>query len=147
MATAKIFNERTGETFEYYIDDRLKKNLDEKIIPSLHKKDKDCVMVIDGREGCLSEDTLIKTTDGDIKIKDLCGKSFFVESLNLETNKIEIDKATCVSSGAKELFEIETIDGRKIEATANHTFFVLRNSKVYEVKLSDLIEGDELICK
>jgi hypothetical protein len=36
---------------EYYIDKRLKKNLDEKVIPMLQKKDKDCVLAIDGREG------------------------------------------------------------------------------------------------
>lgn len=35
----------------YYIEDRLKKNLDEKVIPALQKKDKDRVLVIDGAEG------------------------------------------------------------------------------------------------
>jgi len=35
----------------FYLDPRLKRNLDEKVIPSLQKKDKDCVLVVDGVEG------------------------------------------------------------------------------------------------
>jgi len=51
MGTARII-EKTGNIIEYYIEDRLKNSLDNKVIPSLHTKDKDCVLVIDGREGC-----------------------------------------------------------------------------------------------
>ena len=40
-----------AEPISYYMNPRLKKNLDEKIIPSLQKKDKDCVLAIDGSEG------------------------------------------------------------------------------------------------
>jgi hypothetical protein len=36
---------------EYFLEDRLKDNLDNIIIPDLHKKDKDCFLVVDGREG------------------------------------------------------------------------------------------------
>lgn len=49
MARAKI-KFKDFET-DYYMDNRLKKNLDEKVIAELEKKDKDCVMVVDGREG------------------------------------------------------------------------------------------------
>jgi len=35
----------------YYIDARLKKSLRDKVYPSLYQKDKDCFLVIDGREG------------------------------------------------------------------------------------------------
>ena len=34
-----------------YIDGRLKTQLDKKIIPDLKKKDKDCVFIVDGKEG------------------------------------------------------------------------------------------------
>lgn len=51
MATAKIYDKKKDFKIEYYIDDRLKKNLDENIIPSLEKKDKDCFIVVDGKEG------------------------------------------------------------------------------------------------
>lgn len=51
MGKAEILNDKTGEKYEYYIDDRLKKSLDDKIIPSLQFKDKDCFVIVDGREG------------------------------------------------------------------------------------------------
>ena len=52
MATPTIINPKTGEEITYYIEDKLKKNLDTKAIPSLTKqKDKDCVIAIDGTEG------------------------------------------------------------------------------------------------
>lgn len=51
MARAIIKCKKSGKIIEYYIDNRLKKTLDEKVIPSLAKKDKDCVIAIDGKEG------------------------------------------------------------------------------------------------
>jgi hypothetical protein len=51
MAIVKISNQKGEFVSEYYLDDRLKDNLDNKIIPSLHKKDKDCIICLDGREG------------------------------------------------------------------------------------------------
>jgi intein/homing endonuclease len=148
MATARVFNEKTKEYIEYFIEDRLKHNLDTKVIPMLSLKDKDCVLAIDGKEGCLSKGTLIKTSKGNIPVEELSKlKSFFVESLDIETDKKEEGKAICFKTGNKEVFEIETIDGRIIKATSKHTFFVMRNNKVYELPLSELNEGDELICQ
>ncbi len=48
MVQVKIPN----SDISYYMNDRLEKNLETKIIPSLHKKDKDCIIAIDGGEGC-----------------------------------------------------------------------------------------------
>jgi len=39
------------EPISYYMNSRLRRNLDTKVIPSLQKKDKDCFLVIDGAEG------------------------------------------------------------------------------------------------
>jgi len=47
----KITNPNTGLEVEYAMQVRLRKNLDEKVIPDLQKRDKDCVFVIDGKEG------------------------------------------------------------------------------------------------
>jgi len=48
----KVINPTTGYENIYSMSSRLKKNLDEKIIPDLQvKKDKDCFLVIDGKEG------------------------------------------------------------------------------------------------
>lgn len=35
----------------YYMEKRLKRNLDNKVLPELHKKDKDCIIAVDGGEG------------------------------------------------------------------------------------------------
>ena len=51
MAIVNSVDEITKEKFTYYLEDRLKKNFDDKIIPSLQVKDKDCVIAVDGREG------------------------------------------------------------------------------------------------
>ena len=92
MAIVKIpdkkYVKKYDKPIQYFLEDWIKGRFDNKIIPDLHKKDKDCVIAIDGAEGCLLKDTLIKTSKGNIKIKDLNNKkSFFVESLNFETNK------------------------------------------------------------
>lgn len=51
MARATTKDLKTGETIEYYMYDRLKHNLDTKIKEQLEKKDKDAVIVVDGKEG------------------------------------------------------------------------------------------------
>lgn len=50
-SVVSVKDPNTGYVANYYLDKRLKKNLDVKVIPSLHKKDKDCVIVVDGTEG------------------------------------------------------------------------------------------------
>ncbi len=49
--TVTITDPKTGFTINYSMSSRLKHNLSDKILPSLQKKDKDCVLVIDGAEG------------------------------------------------------------------------------------------------
>ncbi len=46
-----VTNPKNNESVSFYLNKRLRKNLDEKIIPSLLKKDKDCFLVVDGSEG------------------------------------------------------------------------------------------------
>jgi len=51
MVLAEITDPKTGKLITYSMNPRLKHNLDTKIIPSLHQKDKDCFFVLDGNEG------------------------------------------------------------------------------------------------
>ena len=46
-----IYDKKQDKTIKYYMDKRLHDNLAIKIIPSLEKKDKDCVLALDGAEG------------------------------------------------------------------------------------------------
>lgn len=47
----KVTDPKTNFEIEYYMDTRLVKNIRDKIMKDLEKKDKDCVLVIDGHEG------------------------------------------------------------------------------------------------
>lgn len=51
MVVVEIPIQNKEKQISYYLDDRLKLKFDDKVIPSLHKKDKDFVMAIDGGEG------------------------------------------------------------------------------------------------
>jgi hypothetical protein len=42
--------EPSGKVHQYHLDDRLKANLDKRVIPALTKKDEDYVLVVDGEE-------------------------------------------------------------------------------------------------
>ena len=47
----KIYDTKQKKEISYYLEPRLKRNLDKKVIPSLHEKDKDCFLVVDAAEG------------------------------------------------------------------------------------------------
>jgi len=51
MAIVKFLDPVTEKEISYHMNSRLKENLDNKVIPSLLKKDKDYFIVVDGREG------------------------------------------------------------------------------------------------
>ncbi|HKL24143.1 MAG TPA: LAGLIDADG family homing endonuclease, partial [Candidatus Nanoarchaeia archaeon] len=67
MATAKIEDKKFDEPIQYYIDNRLKNNIDYKILPDLQKKDKDCFIAIDGSEGCQPAGEKVLMADGSWK--------------------------------------------------------------------------------
>lgn len=46
-----ITDPKTKEEFNYFLEPWIKKKFDEKILPDLQKKDKDCIIAIDGKEG------------------------------------------------------------------------------------------------
>ncbi len=51
MARVLLEQENPKNNITYYMDDNLKRNLDDKVKPALHKKDKDYFIAIDGGEG------------------------------------------------------------------------------------------------
>jgi len=42
----------------------------------------------------------------------------------------------------KKLLQVKTEDGRLVKCTSNHTFYILRNGKLFEVKAENLSQGD-----
>ena len=109
------------------------------------KLDRDYYINIEGLKGCLSEDSEIITDKRKIKIKDLKNKINKLLVYDFKNNKTLFSESVLIDSGKQEIFEIETIDGKTIQATKNHTFFIMRNNKIEEIKLKNLNEGDELI--
>ena len=50
MTVVEVKDPKTKEIYNYYIEPRLKRQLDKKVIPTLKKKDEDYVFIIDGDE-------------------------------------------------------------------------------------------------
>jgi intein/homing endonuclease len=130
---------------KFSIDGYLKSNLD--TLKHEVRQDRDALLIIDGLERCFCN-IAIKTPRGDFTIEELYAKSNVTDvlSFNFKTNKIEPDKAKIIPTGEQEVWELETIDGRKVQATLNHTFFIQRDGKVIEVQLKQIKLGDLLIC-
>ncbi len=92
---------------------------------------------------CIVGETQIKTLNGQQQIKDLVGKqNFEVYSYNEKVKKEEIQIAgECIYTGEREVFEIETEDGKKIQASKEHKFLTTNGWKTVE----ELKEGDNLV--
>lgn len=91
---------------------------------------------------CVDGETVIKTADGDKKIKDLVGKEFKVYSID-EFGK-EILSNVCTAKPTKvtnEEYEIELEDGSTIKCTGNHLFML--KDGTYK-RADELTEDDEL---
>ena len=92
---------------------------------------------------CLDGDTIIKTIDGDFKIKDLENKLIKVPTLN-DNKEISISEECTVKQTAESLDEyvITLEDGTEIRCTPNHRF-MLKDGTYKEAQY--LTEEDELM--
>lgn len=90
-------------------------------------------------QGCLSGDTILRNYN--LRLSEM-PENFKVDSLNLNTNKIEINNAKKISSGYQECYKITFEDNSSVVATENHRFF---NENKQEVKVKNLKVGDKLI--
>lgn len=50
MGIVTVINKKTGEVFEYFMEDILRVNIDSQVRPILEKKDEDYIIIVDGRE-------------------------------------------------------------------------------------------------
>lgn len=98
-------------------------------------------------EQSLSIEEAIITNDGIIVLKDLKeGQKINVLSLNTDSLKKEYVPAVKVRNKMKSVFRIITEDGKKVEATEDHVFFVEEKGKIVEKRLKELKNGDKLLC-
>ena len=82
-------------------------------------------------DGCVSYDTLIKTTVGDVSIEEICKNpnKYEVLTFNHQTNQIEPNKidAIDVKPNINNWYELELENGIKLKITGNHRIWCENN--------------------
>lgn len=97
-----------------------------------------------GMPGCLAYSTrLLGTSDS---IKNSFKRSRFVQTWSFDFNEKKIVKSQSemIPSGKKQILKIILDDGRVVNATEEHKFFVKRDDVIIEIEVKDLKEGDLL---
>ena len=102
-------------------------------------------------EMCLVEGTKVligwNTNKKIVRIEDIPKDHYIsIMSLNIETQKVEKDKGICIDTGVSDVYKILLEDGRTIECTDRHPFFVFdRDGNIIEKKLYELGKNDEIV--
>jgi phage head maturation protease len=97
---------------------------------------------------CLEENTLIKTKEGNKKIKDLDENNDLILSYNENKKESTWSKFHKFGEDKKELYEIELENGKKIECSEDHRLFKMGfQNKFEEKKIKELKIGDKLVCE
>jgi intein/homing endonuclease len=140
----------------FYMQRYLKQNLDP--IPAFLAKKWDVVGVVTGRGlvGCgktVSKDTCVKIVeDGKIINSKPLGEyknggNLNTLSTNPNTGKIVQTIAEVIQEVEdKDFYIIELEDGRKVECSMDHKFYIKRNNKIIVLPLKEIKEGEEIIC-
>ena len=112
-----------------------------------HKIDWNTAHVLEKLDGCLDENTIILTDNGDKTIKEICETKFSgkVFSYDVEKNELVFDDviAHSVKANVNNWFEIELENGIILKLTGNHRVW-LPNLKCYR-KVEELTESDEFL--
>jgi DNA polymerase III delta prime subunit len=68
-----------------------------------------------------------------------------IPSVDFETNEIQSDRGKLVDSGVADFFELQLADGRTVQASLTHPFFVVgEDGALVEKELRELSPGDEI---
>ncbi|MFC7018683.1 replication factor C small subunit [Halomicroarcula sp. GCM10025743] len=68
-----------------------------------------------------------------------------IPSVDFETNEIQSDSGKLVDSGVADFFKLELADGRTVQASLSHPFFVVsEEGTLVEKELQELSPGDEI---
>ncbi len=142
----KVYINKHGKDHTgFYMDGYLKKNVEDYLIAAVKKK-WDGVVLVTGIEGCLDKQTIIKTKDGDKRLKDIKNGFAVVKAFDFKKHEIVNTPAFVIDSGRKHIFEVELENGKKVLATSDHKFFIEKCKKIVERRLKKIKVGDKLIC-
>lgn len=97
-----------------------------------------------GIDLCLQKDTLVRTNNGDKKIKDLDEEKDVVMSFNFEKDKWEESNFKKIYTGKKKLMKIK-LGNKEVLCSKDHKFFVKQKNEIVEKTASELRVDDELV--
>lgn len=99
-----------------------------------------------GKTGCLDGKTKLFQDNNSLHELYTSGVRFVnTYSKNKHTLKTIKSKSEIIDSGKKVVYEIVLENGCKVNATANHKFFIRKKNKILEKKLSELSKGNNLL--
>jgi len=100
--------------------------------------------IVDKNNHCLVGDTLVDTTNGQFRIKDLVGKTGFVNSLDcmglVVKNRFHDVRLTQEKA---DVFKISLANGKEIICTKDHLFLTLNRGWRH---LKDIYVGEDICC-
>jgi len=103
--------------------------------------------VLKKEDGCCHADTVLKTEDGDMTIKEICDTEYTgkVLSYDIESGEVVYDEIVAHSTkkNINNWYEIELEDGSTVKLTGNHKVW-LPKLKCYRA-VEDLTEDDEFL--
>jgi hypothetical protein len=108
----------------------------------------DTMLLVEGSKGCITKDTKIQTPEGIKSFKQM--KLRHRDVLNVMSwdfrNKVWVAaEAMYFDTGKKIVYDIVMEDGKKVQATKDHKFFVV-TERIKEVSVKNISVGDVLFC-
>jgi len=106
-------------------------------------------LITEKLDGCLEENTLIETEDGEKTIKKICDSKYTgkIKSFDIFENKISWDNIVGhkIRKNINNWYEIETEDGEKISLTGDHKIYI-NNLKCWR-QVKDLDGTEDLLIR
>jgi intein/homing endonuclease len=105
------------------------------------------IIMVAGKHGCLTEETLVFTDKGYKQIKDFDKTKDKIFSFNKDKEKFEWETADLLEYPIKneELYELKFNDGRKIRLTREHPLLASYGKYIYWKRACDLKVNDKII--
>ncbi|MEK6935031.1 MAG: LAGLIDADG family homing endonuclease [Nanoarchaeota archaeon] len=143
-ADREIFGEK-GTIFlgKHYVKMGETVSLSNKVLMDVAKTH---VILVSGKRGCLTGDTLVFTSNGYKKIEEFDEKKDRIYSFDKKKEKFELEKAKLLKYAIdEELFNIKMSDGQELIATSEHPFLVKSNKKYSWKIASELTKEDKIV--